>query len=151
MSVQVTGEAELKSKLLSLGREMDTAIANGVFLTANDIRTDAIKSIQEQSFGSYVQRSRQGGGTYTHIAAAPGSAPNTDTGKLVSSIAVEMDWDKREAEVGSNLDYATWLELGTKKMDARPWLEPALKKNRDNLNANLIKAANAVIKKKSRK
>ena len=151
MSVQVTGEAELKSKLLSLGRDMDKALANGVFLTANDVRTDAIKSIQEQSFGSYVQRSRQGGeGTYTHVASKPGSAPNTDNGGLVRSIAVEMNWSKREAFVGSNLDYGAFLELGTKNMDPRPWLEPALRKNMGNLNRNLSKAADAAIQARSR-
>ena len=151
MSVQVSGDEDLRRRLLSLGRDMDKALANGVFLTANDIRKDSIKSIQEQSFGSYVQRSRQGGGTYTHIAAKPGSAPNTDTGKLVASIAVEMDWSKREAFVGSNLPYAAWLEDGTTKMDARPWLEPALRKNRGNLDSNINKAVMAVIKQKSRR
>ena len=150
MSVKLVGEGQLKRNLLSLGRDMDKALGNGVFITANEVRTDAIKSIQAPSFGSYVKRSRQGGGTYDHVAAKSGSAPNTDTGKLVASIAAEMDWKENSALVGSNLDYATYLEFGTKKMDARPWLHPALNKNMQNLESNITKGIMAVIKQRSK-
>lgn len=146
MSARITGQDELKRILLSLGKDMEKALAQGVFLTAQDVRTAAVKSIQEQGFGSYVQRSRQGGGTYTHIAAAPNQAPNTDTGKLVNSIAVEMDWNDTSAEVGSNLDYAAYLEFGTKKMEPRPWLSPAVNGNVGNMQKNITKAAMTAIK-----
>ncbi len=146
MSVTVTGQEELRRVMLSLGRDMEKALAQGVFLTAQDIRTHAIKSIQKQNFGTYTTRSRQGGGTYTHIAAAPGMAPNTDTGKLVNSIAVEMDWKDASAEIGSNLDYSSFLEFGTVEMEPRPWLSPAVDANRGNMQENLVKAAMATIK-----
>ena len=151
MSVQVTGEAELKRILLSLGKDMEDAMKKGVFLTAQQVRTHAIKSIQAQGFGTYVTRSRQGGGTYAHIAAAPNSAPNTDTGKLVSSIAVEMDGSKAEADVGSNLDYSAFLEMGTVQMQPRPWLMPAVNAERDNLTKNIVKVARAEIAKRAGK
>ena len=150
MTIQVTGVAELKKKLKSLGARMEDAIFGGVILTANEIRTDAIKSIQNKSSGSQVQRSRQGGGTYTHTAASEGQAPNTDTGKLVASIAVEPNRSGVYALVGSNLDYAGFLEFGTSKMGARPWLEPALRKNKDNLQRNINAAADALIERKSK-
>ena len=150
MSVTVTGVNELKRKLKSLGSSMEDAVFGGVILTANDIRTDAVKSIQKQSPGNQVQRSRQGGGTYTHTAAAKGNAPNTDTGKLVTSIAVEPNRSGVFALVGSNLDYAGFLEFGTSKMDARPWLEPALRNNADNLQRNIDAAADALIQRKSK-
>ena len=150
MTITVSGEKELKRKLLSLGASMDEALLGGVILTANDIRTDAIKSINGVSPGRQVDRSRQGGGTYTHTAAAEGNAPNTDTGKLVSSVSVEVNRSGLYALVGSNLDYAGFLEMGTSKMGARPWLEPALRKNRGNLNKNLSAAADAIIQAKSK-
>jgi HK97 gp10 family phage protein len=146
MSVSVTGEAELQRALLSLGKDVDKALRGGVFITAQSVRTDAIKSIQSSSFGSWVRRSSQGGGTYDHVASAPGSAPNTDTGALVSSISVEMDKNKPEAEVGSNLDYASYLEFGTKDMDPRPWLSPAVNRNINNMQANIGKAVSMAIK-----
>ena len=150
MTITVTGVNELKRKLKSLGLSMEDAVFGGVILTANDIRTDAVKSIQQQSQGNQVQRSRQGGGTYTHTAAAKGNAPNTDTGKLVTSIAVEPNRGGVFALVGSNLDYAGFLEFGTSKMDARPWLEPALRNNADNLQRNIDAAADALIQRRSK-
>lgn len=140
MSVTVTGGDELAKDLLALGKDMESALEKGVFITAQQVRTTAIKSIQQDNFGIWVKRSRQGGGTYDHVAAAEGSAPNTDTGALVSSIAVEMSKQKMEAEVGSNLDYSAYLELGTKDMEPRPWLAPAVNKNIDNLRENIGKA-----------
>lgn len=149
MSVSVSGDKELNRKLNKLGFKMMAAIDAGVFITAQDIRTDAIKSIQNQSTGRSVQRSRQGGGTYTHMASNTGQAPNTDTGKLVASIAVEKE---KEANylVGSNLEYAAFLEFGTSKMGARPWLEPAMRQNIGELNKNISKAADITIKKASK-
>ena len=129
---------------------MEDAIFGGVILTANEVRNTAIKSIQNKSGGTQVQRSRQGGGTYTHTASAAGSAPNTDTGKLVASIAVEPHKSGVYALVGSNLDYAGWLEFGTTKMGARPWLEPALRKNIDNLQNNINDVVDTLIQSKSK-
>ena len=146
MSVTIKGDDELERTLLSLGKDMEKALRGGVFITAQEVRKDAIKSIQSSSFGTWVKRSSQGGGTYDHVASAPGSAPNTDTGALVSSIAVEMDKNKPEAEVGSNLDYGAYLEFGTKDMDPRPWLSPAVNRNIDNLQSNITKAAMTAIK-----
>jgi len=151
MTVQVLGIAELQRKLRSLGDAMDDAIMGGVMVTANEIRTDAIKSIQQVSGGQQVQRSRQGGGgTYTHTASSEGNAPNTDTGKLVASIAVENNKTGMFSLVGSNLDYATFLEFGTRSMGARPFLQPALDKNEENLKTNISKAADVLIERRSR-
>tara|TARA_R110000772_G_scaffold222027_1_gene332416 strand:- start:596 stop:1048 length:453 start_codon:yes stop_codon:yes gene_type:complete len=150
VTIQVTGVVELKRKLKSLGASMEDAIFGGVILTANEVRTTAIKSIQNKSGGRQVQRSRQGGGAYTHTASEAGMAPNTDTGKLVSSIAIEPNKSGVYALIGSNLDYAGFLEFGTTKMDARPWLEPALRENKDNLQRNINAAADALIERKSK-
>ena len=68
----------------------------------------------------------------THTASAAGEPPATDTGRLVSSIFQDT---KRRGKtfvgiVGSSVDYAVHLEFGTTKMAARPFLQPALDKNR---------------------
>ena len=146
MSVQVTGAQELKAKMLKLGSQMEQAAEEGVFITAQDVRTYAIKSIQDQSPGQVVTRSRQGGGTYPHVAAAEGQAPNTDTGRLVSSIATEK-LGNANYEVGTGLSYGEFLEMGTVNMRPRPWLIPALNANSDNLLKNIEKAADIRIRK----
>jgi HK97 gp10 family phage protein len=146
MSVTVTGTAELKAKMLKLGDQMEIAAEDGVFITAQDVRTAAIKSIQDLSPGAPVKRSRQGGGTYDHIAAAEGQAPNTDTGALVSSISAEKIGDA-SYEIGTNLERGQYLEMGTAKMRPRPWLVPALDVNRNNLLKNIEKAVDLHIRK----
>ena len=146
MSVSVTGAEELRAKMIQLGEQMEQAAEEGVFITAQDVRTYAIKSIQEQSPGRVVTRSRQGGGVYPHVAAAEGEAPNTDTGKLVSSIAAEKTGNA-EYEVGTNIDYGEFLEMGTVNMRPRPWLIPALNARSDNLLKNIEKAADIRIRK----
>tara|TARA_R110000868_G_scaffold165678_2_gene399255 strand:+ start:92 stop:541 length:450 start_codon:yes stop_codon:yes gene_type:complete len=149
VSVKVTGDKALARKLNKLGIKMGKAIDDGVFITAQGVRTDAIKSIQNKSPGKVVQRSRQGGGTYSHVASNEGQAPNTDTGKLVASIALDKQSDANYL-VGSNLQYAALLEFGTSKTGARPWLEPAMRKNINDLIKNINKAADLTIQKASK-
>lgn len=62
-----------------------------------------------------------------HRASAPGQAPATDTGTLVSSIYNE-DRGRYAKAIGSRLPYAFYLEFGTFKMDARPAWIPAVER-----------------------
>lgn len=51
-----------------------------------------------------------------------------DTGKLRGSIQTNLS--PKQAEVGTNVEYAPYVELGTSKMAAQPYLYPALAANR---------------------
>jgi HK97 gp10 family phage protein len=65
-----------------------------------------------------------------------------DTGNLRNSITHELG--KKEARVGTNVEYAPFVELGTVKMAAQPYLNPALEMNRSNIKkifASAIKEA----------
>jgi phage gpG-like protein len=58
-----------------------------------------------------------------HIASAPGEAPAVDTGTLIGSIQMAQD-STLTAKVGTAVEYALYLELGTRKMQPRPvWRE----------------------------
>lgn len=48
-----------------------------------------------------------------------------DTGRLRNSITHETDMSEQAAIIGSNVEYAAYVELGTSKMRARPYLRPA--------------------------
>jgi len=78
-----------------------------------------------------------------HYAAAPGKPPAIDMGILRSSIMHEveqhgMSIDGRvgpdvehiaaKAPVGTDVNYGLYLELGTSKMEPRPFLRPALRR-----------------------
>lgn len=52
--------------------------------------------------------------------------PLFETGALRDSITHNVDSNGKEAAVGTDLDYAKYLEFGTSKMPARPFLGGAL-------------------------
>lgn len=54
---------------------------------------------------------------------AKGACP-VDTGRLRNSITHQQFSEDTEV-IGSNVDYAPYVELGTSKMGARPFLRPA--------------------------
>ena len=137
---------DLIRNLNRLGRNSKKAIAQGVFMTAQQVRTAAVKSIQEQSQGETVTRISQAGNEYSHVTSRPGDAPNTDTGALVRSIAVEPPMPAETMFVGSGIDYALWLETGTRRMRPRPWLMPAVDAHRSKLNDNIAKAVRRMLR-----
>jgi HK97 gp10 family phage protein len=55
-----------------------------------------------------------------------GDSPLLETGALRDSIKHNVDPNGKEAAVGTDLDYAKYLEFGTSKMPARPFLGGAL-------------------------
>ena len=65
--------------------------------------------------------------------SAPGEAPAVDTGRLRASIAhrVEMESGEAVAFVGTNVEYAPYLEFGTTRMQPRPFMVPAIERNRE--------------------
>lgn len=47
------------------------------------------------------------------------------TGRLRNSISWAVDTEAHDVYIGSNVHYAPYVELGTSKMAARPFLKPA--------------------------
>lgn len=60
--------------------------------------------------------------------SSPGQGPGVVTGRLRSSIAWRPGHDSISpyVDVGTAVHYAPFLEFGTRKMAARPFLRPAL-------------------------
>jgi HK97 gp10 family phage protein len=58
----------------------------------------------------------------------PGEGPAVRTGRLRGSITWRLgeDFLGLHADVGSAVEYAAYVELGTQNMEARPFLRPAL-------------------------
>lgn len=104
------------------------------------IHGEAVKLIQEVSNGRRTVRYRDGRHKEVTVSKR-GEAPNTDTGRLVSSIFVrEKD---KAIYVGSDVDYGRYLELS---LD-RPWLIPAKKKSEKKIFKILVKGLKRVLEK----
>jgi hypothetical protein len=65
---------------------------------------------------------------YNAHPSSPGNPPHVQTGRLRGSVAwvVERNGKMLVVRVGTNVKYGRSLEMGTKKLQARPWLRPAL-------------------------
>lgn len=54
-----------------------------------------------------------------------------DTGRLRNSITHTYDASERKAYIGTNVEYAPYVEFGTSKTYAQPFIEPAVVNNAD--------------------
>lgn len=73
-----------------------------------------------------------------HTASAPGEAPAADTGYLHSNIIFDIDADGLGASIESRAAYSAALEFGTSKMQARPFLHPAVEENRPKIKRLML-------------
>lgn len=73
----------------------------------------------------------------------PSPRPNVDTGRLRNSIVHAVNEQEKSVKIGSALEYAPYLEFGTSRMRAYPYLKPALEMNKDTLSKAVAKAMQA--------
>jgi len=128
--IQIKNLNETLKKFGKLKEELKEPFREVVKGGAQLIRGEAIKSIQTgpksgRIYEKYNPRR-------THRASAPGQAPASDTGNLVRNIKVKQK-DQDTVEVESNAPYSAFLEFGTSKMLARPFLFPAFEKSKSKI------------------
>lgn len=114
---------------------------------ANDIRNDIILSMRNTpKTGKLYSKGYKNkkGKTAMHRSSSPGNPPAVDTGDLLRSIIV--DARHTEVEVGSiitNPPYPKWLEDGTARMAARPWLDPVVRRQAPRIHMAVRRALRA--------
>lgn len=62
-----------------------------------------------------------------------------DTGRLRSSVTHQIQTSTNSVYIGTNVEYAPYVELGTSKMKARPYLRPAAADHADEYYSALKK------------
>lgn len=80
-------------------------------------------------------------GKRNNSASAPGQPPHADTANLKRSIRWEFSSSPGEmiVRIGSPVKYGLFLELGTRRMAARPWLRPSFLRMMPRIRAILNK------------
>ncbi len=127
INIKVSNLKKAMAQIKTLQKDLEPDFQEVVKGGAQLIRGEAVKSIQSGAKSGIVYEKYNP--RRTHRASAPGQAPASDTGNLVSKITVRQD-GKDKTNVESNADYSAFLEYGTSKMEARPFMLPAFEKSK---------------------
>ncbi|MCK6578114.1 MAG: hypothetical protein L6Q98_08435 [Anaerolineae bacterium] len=108
---------------------------SGLRITKNDRRvlqrliretpdkvSDAVRGIATEMTNDIVL-------SYGESPSSPGEPPGVDTGTLRSGTTWELDsQDKTKAAITIQAEYGPYLEFGTSKMSARPFVTPVFER-----------------------
>lgn len=126
VGIELEGMAQLLAQLKSLGADAEDVVREVVTDLVMDTQAFAISGIQSGGGGRTYQKYNP---RRTHTASAAGGYPATDTGRLASSVRVILPTaTSLSGEVGTAVKYGAWLEFGTSRMAARPWLLPSFER-----------------------
>lgn len=119
-----------------------TGMRHGLYQFGKLLYTDTRQEILRKPKSGREYIIRKGNRRFRHIAAADGETPANITGNLRKSVEFKVR-GSNEMEFGydNSVDYGKYLELGTKKMGAKPGLKNSIDKNQVrgvNLIANEI-------------
>jgi HK97 gp10 family phage protein len=81
-----------------------------------------------------------------HHASAPGEPPASDTGRLIGSLVTEYDEANLTGRVRAAAEHAMPLELGTEKMEPRPFLRPAAANKQAEIEADIAAEVSKALK-----
>lgn len=99
---------------------------------ANNITEKAADKMATEMKKSILSGAKSGNQYFNngarHTASAPGQSPANQSGALVKSIKVSKEKNKSIISISKN--YAVFLEFGTSKMRARPFIIPAFQKTK---------------------
>lgn len=133
LETQAKNEAALKRSTSALSKVLD-AIGVGGKDGLADVGVEAVNRVRvalsTPGKGRVYRR-----GKVLHRASAPGQPPAVDTGQLRASYTHRLGEDAEGpyVEIGTNLKTAPWLEFGTRRMQPRPHLRPAVASMRNEI------------------
>jgi len=106
---------------------------------AENLVSDSSVYMAEEMKKSISSGAKSGRKYGNHTSSAPGQSPANWTGELLRSIKVQKD--KNKSIVYITAKYAEFLEFGTSKMRARPFIIPAFIKTKRYIQDRLKRIA----------
>ena len=106
-------------------------VTRGTMMVQNTAKQSILAGGAGKTYQKYEPRR-------THTASAPNQPPASDTGFLASQITMDVDVKPNGTVVGqiiSAAPYSKHLEFGTVNMTERPFMQPALMKNKRKIQA----------------
>jgi HK97 gp10 family phage protein len=134
INIEMDGISALSRQLAELAGDADAVMTEVVTNLAVDTQREAVQGIQR---GPATGAVRPDGSR----ASAPGEYPMSDTGRLANNVVANLPTSGNiSAEVGTNIQYGRYLEFGTSRMAARPWLLPSFNKAKAGVEGKLKRA-----------
>lgn len=127
---------KLESSIFSIDRAREQ-IARAVERAALVAESEMKRSMTGPKSGREYNRGRTRN-RRPHRASAPGEPPAVDSGTLLNSISTLPGGTEFEAVVTVGAEYGAYLEFGTRRMDPRPYVRPALEKARRALENDIL-------------
>lgn len=126
MSIRTDLEWNGDAVLAEVEKAAETAL-NGA---AEEIRTSVVRTMPGEGARVVTGTGGSTGIRGKYVASNPGAAPGVRSGQLRNSINNEKA-GRLKREVGTNVRYAPFLEFGTSKMAARPFMGLGFSRGKD--------------------
>ncbi|MDD1966948.1 HK97 gp10 family phage protein [Pseudomonas putida] len=130
---KLTGADALSAKFRSLGEEMRRKVVTPAAKDAMEIVLDDAKSraarIDDPETSNFIPK---------NLAIVERKAIGVEVGAVVMSVGVRK---RSLGQGGGNTFYWWWVELGTEKNRAKPFLRPALQNNREAVFKEFLSSA----------
>lgn len=131
----LSDSARVHRNRLARMRRVKTASLKKLYEAGEIIRKDAADSIKAGAIS--------GPG---HVPSVPGTPPNADTHELDKGIDVRIRASKKTVDVVSTAPYSAAHEFGTSRLPPRPFMRPALQRNRDRLVMGQVQAVRETVR-----
>lgn len=115
-------------------REVRAAAMEGVVEGIGIVERHAVDLILNTAKTGRVYRRRG----VEHRASAPGEPPASDTGNLVNRRRIDLIPARLAARLTFSAIYAVYLQMGTRRIEPRPWADRAVNEKRDEVNAAVM-------------
>lgn len=153
-------EVVFKDNIQGVIKELNNNIKKQMATACVTVRDRAVDSMKEAKTGKiyttyfFTMNGRIipiGKRWKPHQASAPGEPPAIDTGELAQHIIIEVSESGYEGSVGVAVgetsknakatigEIGKWLEMGSSKVAARPWLKPAFESSFEKIRAIFTK------------
>lgn len=125
-NVKLTAEVGSRTSKGTLITQAIQDAANADYENIKVIQDNTAKFIQEMDIA--ISRALEAIGIECETRAK--KLCPVDTGRLRNSITHTIDSDNEYAVIGTNVEYGPYVELGTSKQKAQPFLVPAAERNK---------------------
>ena len=124
--MRITTKIKTKPRHTAITRQYEQQAKRAVFLGCSKIQEIAVTEILRGAKSGRVYMR----GSVSHQASAAGEYPASDTGNLAANINGQVAPNGLSGVVESKANYSSFLEFGTSKMAARPFLFPSAERAR---------------------